>query len=45
MRKAWLSLTNRVTAGMLCFLRLMAAWQFGVKPTYFPQALTAEKER
>ncbi|MEO6119967.1 MAG: hypothetical protein ABIP12_04690 [Terriglobales bacterium] len=41
MRKAMLFLANRVTAGMLCFLLLMAAWQFGIKPTYFRQALIA----
>lgn len=44
MRKAWLFLSNRVTAGMLCFLLLMAAWQFGIKPIYFPQSLIAAEE-
>lgn len=45
MRKAWLLLTNRVILGMLLFLAVMAAWEFRLKPDYFPQSLVAVEAR
>lgn len=45
MRKAWLFLTNRVILGMLLFLIVMAAWEFRVRPEYFPQALVEVQGR
>lgn len=45
MRKARLFLGNRVILGMLLFLAGMAAWEFGVRPAYFPQALVEQDKR
>lgn len=45
MHKLWRLLTNRVIAGMLCFLLLLAAWQLGIRPAYFPLPLIADEER
>jgi len=44
-RKAWLFLTNRVILGMVLFLALMAAWEFRVRPEYFPQTLVETDSR
>lgn len=43
MHRAWAFFTNRVILGMVFFLVLMAAWEFRIKPDYFPQSLVADE--
>lgn len=42
LKSAWAFLTNRVIAGMLLFLVLMAVWDFRIRPKYFPETLVSD---